>query len=114
MWDISSAVYEHCLMRIRYQKLKEPDKVKRLIQTVRIMFSEYYFYLCTYISVSGETTEVVKHPFHTIYRIDRIAEHEDLDEHFHMPYADQLQEGEFRKRIRFMFGGELQTIKFKY
>ena len=48
MWDISSAVYEHRLMRIRYQKLKEPDKVMRLIQPVGIMFSEYYFYLCAY------------------------------------------------------------------
>ena len=114
MWDISSAVYEHRLMRIRYQKLKEPDKVKRLIQPVGIMFSEYYFYLCAYISVSEEIPEVVKHPFPTIYRIDRIAEYEVLDEHFHVPYADRFQEGEFRKRIQFMFGGELRTIKFKY
>ncbi len=114
MWDISSAVYEHKLMRIRYQKLKEPDKVMRLIQPVGIMFSEYYFYLCAYISASEDTPEVVKHPFPTIYRIDRIAEFEVLDEHFHVPYADRFQEGEFRKRIQFMFGGELRTIKFKY
>ena len=114
MWDISSAVYEHKLMRIRYQKLKEPDKVMRLIQPVGIMFSEYYFYLCAYISASEENPEVVKHPFPTIYRIDRIAEFEVLQEHFHVPYADRFQEGEFRKRIQFMFGGELRTIRFKY
>ena len=114
MWDISSAVYERRLMRIRYQKLKEPDKVLRLIQPVGIMFSEYYFYLCAFISESEETPQVVKHPFPTIYRIDRIAEYEILDEHFHVPYAERFQEGEFRKRIQFMFGGELGTIKFKY
>lgn len=114
MWDISSAVYEHRLMRIRYQKLKEPDKVMRLIQPVGIMFSEYYFYLCAYISACEETPEVVKHPFPTIYRIDRISEYEILDEYFHVPYADRFQEGEFRKRIQFMFGGELRTIRFKY
>ena len=114
MWNISSAVYEHKLMRIRYQKLKEPDKVKRLIQPVGIMFSEYYFYLCAYISVSEDTPDEVRHPFPTIYRIDRIAEFEVLDEHFHVPYAERFQEGEFRKRIQFMFGGELRTIKFKY
>ena len=68
MWDISSAVYEHRLMRIRYQKLKEPDKVMRLIQPVGIMFSEYYFYLCAYISVSEEMPDVPKRPFPTIYR----------------------------------------------
>ena len=114
MWDISNAVYEHKLMRMRYQKLKEPEKVRRLVQPVGLMFSEYYFYLCAYICASEENPDVVRHPFPTLYRIDRIAEYEILDEHFHIPYADRFQEGEFRKRIQFMFGGELRTIKFKY
>lgn len=114
MWDIGSAVNEHRLMRIRYQKLKEPDKVMRMIQPVGIMFSEYYFYLCAYISVSEETPDVPKRPFPTIYRLDRIAEYEILDEHFHVPYAERFEEGEFRKRIQFMFGGELRRIKFLY
>ena len=114
IWNISNAVYEHRLMRMRYQKLKEPDKVKRLIQPVGIMFSEYYFYLCAYISTSEEMPDVPKRPFPTIYRIDRIEEYEVLNEHFRVPYADRFQEGEFRKRIQFMFGGELRTIRFKY
>lgn len=114
MWEIGNAVYEHRLMRIRYQKLKEPDKVMRMIQPVGIMFSEYYFYLCAYICASEETPDVPKRPFPTIYRIDRIAEYEVLDEHFHVPYRNRFEEGEFRKRIQFMFGGELRTIKFKY
>ena len=114
MWEISSAVHEHRLMRICYQKLKEPDKVMRLIQPVGIMFSEYYFYLCAFISVSEEMPDVPKRPFPTIYRIDRIAEFDVLDEHFHVPYAERFEEGEFRKRIQFMFGGDLRMIKFKY
>ena len=114
MWEISSAVYEHKLMRIRYRKLKETDAVMRMIQPVGIMFSEFYFYLCAYISVSEETPDIPKRPFPTIYRIDRIAEFEILDEHFNIPYADRFQEGEFRKRIQFMFGGELRRIKFRY
>ena len=114
MWEISSAVYEHKLMRIRYRKLKETDAVMRMIQPVGIMFSEFYFYLCAYISVSEETPNIPKRPFPTIYRIDRIAEFEILDEHFNVPYADRFQEGEFRKRIQFMFGGELRRIKFRY
>ena len=114
MWDIGSAVNEHRLMRIRYQKLKEPDKVMRMIQPVGIMFSEYYFYLCAYMCASEETPDVPKRPFPTIYRLDRIAEYEILDEHFHVPYADRFEEGEFRKRIQFMFGGELRRIKFIY
>lgn len=114
MWEISSAVYEHKLMRIRYRKLKETDAVMRMIQPVGIMFSEFYFYLCAYISVSEETPDIPKRPFPTIYRIDRIAEFEILAEHFNVPYADRFQEGEFRKRIQFMFGGELRRIKFRY
>jgi len=114
MWDIGSAVNEHRLMRIRYQKLKEPDKVMRMIQPVGIMFSEYYFYLCAYISASEETPDVPKRPFPTIYRLDRIAEYKIFDEHFHIPYVDRFEEGEFRKRIQFMFGGELRRIKFLY
>ena len=114
MWDIGSAVNEHRLMRIRYQKLKEPDKVMRMIQPVGIMFSEYYFYLCAYMSASEETPDVPKRPFPTIYRLDRIAEYEILDEHFHVPYAERFEEGEFRKRIQFMFGGELRKIQFRY
>jgi hypothetical protein len=114
MWDIGSAVNEHRFMRIRYKKLKEPDKVMRMIQPVGLMFSEYYFYLCAYISVSEETPDVPKRPFPTIYRLDRITEYEILDDHFYVPYADRFEEGEFRKRIQFMFGGELRTIKFLY
>ena len=114
MWDIGTAVNEHRLMRIRYQKLKEPDKVMRMIQPVGLMFSEYYFYLCAFISVSEDTPDVPKRPFPTIYRIDRIAEYEILNEHFHVPYAERFEEGEFRKRIQFMFGGELRRIQFLY
>ena len=55
-----------------------------------------------------------KRPFPTIYRIDRITEFEVLDEYFHVPYAERFEEGEFRKRIQFMFGGELRRIKFLY
>lgn len=114
MWEISSAVYEHKLMRIEYQKLKETDKVMRLVQPVGIMFSEYYFYLCAYICASEEELDIPRHPFPTIYRIDRIARFEILNKHFNIPYADRFQEGEFRKRIQFMFGGELRRIKFLY
>lgn len=114
LWDIGSAVYEHRLMRIRYKKLKETEKIMRLIQPVGIMFSEYYFYLTAYICASEENPDIPRRPFPTIYRIDRIAEYKTLEEHFRVPYADRFEEGEFRKRIQFMFGGELRRIKFLY
>ena len=49
-----------------------------------------------------------------IYRVDRISSLERLPEHFRVPYLDRFQEGEFRKRVQFMYGGELRTVKFRY
>ncbi|MDE7089089.1 MAG: WYL domain-containing protein [Prevotella sp.] len=52
--------------------------------------------------------------FLTIYRIDRIKVLTVLDERFYIPYGSCFEEGKFRKRIQFMYGGKLQRIKFKY
>ena len=49
-----------------------------------------------------------------IYRIDRIKSCRVLDEHFSVPYKDRFQEGEFRKRVQFMYGGKLERIRFRY
>lgn len=52
--------------------------------------------------------------FPTIYRIDRIKEIKALKEKFVVPYKDRFQEGEFRKKVQFMYGGRLRKIRFKY
>ena len=52
--------------------------------------------------------------FPTIYRLDRIRDFQITREHFQVPYLERFQEGEFRKRVQFMYGGKLQTIKFRY
>ena len=31
-----------------------------------------------------------------------------------VPYAKRFEEGEFRKRVQFMFGGKLQQVQFRY
>ena len=51
--------------------------------------------------------------FPTIYRIDRLKSIEVLDGHFVVPYAERFEEGEFRKRVQFMYGGRLRKIKLK-
>lgn len=35
-------------------------------------------------------------------------------ETFHIPYNRRFQEGEFRKRVQFMYGGRLQRVTFTY
>ena len=48
------------------------------------------------------------------HRIDRIKEYTITDKHFYVPYQNRFEEGEFRKRVQFMYGGKLQKIKFWY
>ena len=80
------------------------------------MFSEYYFYLTAFIDDEDVKKDfsVLNDSFPTIYRIDRIRALKVLDERFKIPYRDRFEEGEFRKRIQFMYGGKLQRVKFKY
>lgn len=43
-----------------------------------------------------------------------VREHRVLEERFQVPYKDRFQEGEFRKRVQFMYGGKLQRLRFRY
>ena len=52
--------------------------------------------------------------FPTIYRIDRIQSLKVMEEKIHIPYTVRFEKGEFRKRIQFMYGGKLRTVKFEY
>ena len=80
------------------------------------MFSEFYFYMAAFIDDEEvkKSFEVLNDVYPTIYRIDRIHKVSVLDETFQVPYKNRFEEGEFRKRIQFMYGGRLQRIKFKY
>lgn len=49
-----------------------------------------------------------------IYRADRIVNFRETGEHFSPPYSGRFQEGEFRKRLQFMYGGKLEKIRFRY
>ena len=115
VWAISQAVEHQQLLEIEYQRMKEPHLVRRVVAPVGVMFSEYYFYLTALLPAEkraefGQEDGV----WPTIYRIDRIRSFKVLEEHFHVPYRDRFQEGEFRKRVQFMYGGKLQRVKFRY
>ena len=113
MWELGQAIQNHQMAEIEYERLKEPRVVKRRVKPVGIMFSEYYFYLTAFLE-DKESFENPDDLFPTIYRIDRIRSLRVLEEHFAVPYKDRFQEGEFRKRVQFMYGGKLERIKFKY
>ena len=116
LWELEKAVKEQCYVEICYKKLKNTQLVKRKVKPVGIMFSEFYYYLTAFIEDIDKEKEF-QNPddlFPTIYRVDRLADIKVLDEHFPIPYRERFEEGEFRKRIQFMYGGRLRKIRFKY
>lgn len=116
MWDVGQAIRNCQYIEIDYFRMKDKAVVNRKVKPVAIMFSEYYFYLTAIIDDEDvrKDFDVINDSFPTIYRIDRIKKLKVLDEKFHIPYSSRFEEGEFRKRIQFMYGGKLQKVKFKY
>ena len=116
MWDLGQAIRSCKYVEIEYRRTKDKAIVKRKIKPVGIMFSEYYFYITAFIDDKEvlENFDVINDSFPTIYRVDRIVSYKLLEERFKMPYKDRFEEGEFRKRVQFMYGGKLNRIRFEY
>lgn len=117
MWNLSAAIRAHKEIKITYMR-QSGDDVSRVLKPVGIMFSEFYFYLLAFIDeeVGNDKIDYESgaETYPTIYRIDRIKEYEITETHFNIPYQNRFEEGEFRKRVQFMYGGKLQKIKFWY
>lgn len=117
MWRLGAALREHKEVEIDYKKPSDGSLVHRVLRPAGIMFSEFYFYLAGFIVPKQDDSfkeEVEKDPFPTIYRIDRIESLEVTDKHYNVPYDSRFEEGEFRKRVQFMFGGRLRKVRFYY
>ncbi len=117
MWEIGQAIRESRYIEIDYLRTKDKSVVHREVKPVAIMFSEFYFYLTAFIDDEDEARkdfDVINDSFPTIYRIDRIKRLRLMEKRFHIPYSSRFEEGEFRKRVQFMYGGKLQKIRFKY
>lgn len=115
MWEVGEAIHNHQYIEIKYQGLQGKTVKTRKLKPLAIMFSEYYFYLCAFIDDEKirEKFNVLDDAFPTIYRIDRIRDLKILNEKYIIPYANRFEEGEFRKRVQFMYGGKLRRVRFK-
>ncbi len=115
LWQLGQAVEHHQVIDIAYQRL-DGSTTQRTVEPLGIMFSEYYFYLIGIVRNEPYTSYFKSknrlNP--AIYRIDRISSFTVTDETFTPAYADRFQEGEFRKRVQFMFGGKLEHRRFRY
>lgn len=116
MWEIGQAIHNQHYIEIKYRRLKEKKEVTRILKPIAIMFNEFYFYFVGFIEDEEvrKDFDVINDSFPTIYRIDRIESLKVLEKTFRIPYSDRFEEGEFRKRIQFMYGGKLRKVKFKY
>ncbi len=116
MWKIGEAINQHHYIEIQYKGVKGKHGHTRKIKPVAIMFSDYYFYLAAFIDDEEvkKNFDIINDANPTIYRIDRMQDFKVLDETFSNPYSERFQEGEFRKRVQFMFPGKLRKVKFEY
>lgn len=116
LWEIGSDIQEHNLVSLRYARANAPrESIKRVVEPISILFSEYYFYLNAYIVEKDDSGKYVhKYNYPAIFRIDRIKNYKHLDEKFRVPYTNRFEEGEFRKRVQFMYAGKLQRVILKF
>lgn len=106
IWQLSEYVSKNEIVAFKYSR-KDGIKKEHSVKPIAIMFSEYYFYLVSFMADDSKE-------YPTIFRIDRITGVKGTKEKFTVPYADKFSEGEFRKRVQFMYSGELKRVVFEY
>ena len=106
IWELSQHMTAQHTIRISYCRQDGAERVHE-VNPVAIMFSEYYFYLIAYLADGRKE-------FPTIFRIDRVMKFEPTGETFRVIHKKRFSDGEFRKRIQFMYAGELRCVTFDY
>lgn len=106
IWYLSKCVAENTVILFDYTR--QDGKVKRkTVLPVSVMFSEFYFYL-----IAFNESDLAGNP--VVFRIDRMTDTKETGRKGNIPYRDRFNDGEFRKRIQFMYSGELKTVIFEY
>lgn len=107
IWELSQHVTSQHTIRISYCRQDGTERTHE-VNPVAIMFSEYYFYLIAYLADGRKE-------FPTIFRIDRIARFVPTGASFRVIHGrKKFSDGEFRKRVQFMYAGELRRVTFDY
>lgn len=106
MWELSEAINRKEFIELIYTKANQ-KQVQREVAPIAIIFSEYYFYLIAYFKGSEFDQPIV-------FRIDRIQGCRKVNEKFRIPESKRFEDGEFRKRVQFMYTGELMKIRFEF
>lgn len=106
IWILTEYIENRNIISFTYTRQDGKSKEHK-VKPISIIFSDYYFYLITYMLDDNSNYPV-------IFRIDRINELENTGDSFRIPYSDRFSDSEFKKRVQFMYSGELQKVKFKF
>ena len=106
IWELSENIYNKTLIEFDYVR-KDKVASHRIVKPLSIMFSEYYFYLIAWMADDSKD-------YPTVFRIDRMTNVKSTGEKYTIPYKDRFEEGDFRKKVQFMYSGPLKTIRFEF
>lgn len=106
VWKLSEYITNQRVISFYYTR-QDGKETKKTVKPVSIMFSEFYFYLIAFTADDSADYPIV-------FRIDRIADMKETGETFSVPYRERFNDGEFRKRIQFMYSGKLKKVTFEY
>lgn len=106
IWQLSEYICKNQIIAFKYTR-RDGLKREHTVKPVAIMFSEYYFYLVSFMADNSKE-------YPTVFRIDRITDITDTKERFSVPYGNKFSDGEFRKRVQFMYSGELKRVTFEF
>lgn len=117
LWKLGEYIRDRDYIEISYFKQggNSDNTVSHIVEPTAVIFSEYYFYLLTYTVKQNEEGKFErKHDYPTVFRLDRITKCKALGTKFSVSYSNRFEEGVFRKRVQFMYAGELMHLKLKY
>lgn len=106
IWELSDYIYNTLIISLDYER-QDHKITHRTVKPLSIMFSEYYFYLIAWFADDSKD-------YPAVFRVDRISNIINTEKHYKIPYSERFEEGEFRKRVQFMYSGPLKTILFEF
>lgn len=113
IWSAGEAIGKKRLISMTYVR-HDGKEVARTVRPLGIMFSEFYFYLIAeFANPADAGLSESTYRFPTVFRMDRIVSFQ-LGEPFRSEYKERFQGGEVRRRIQYMFGGDLTQVVFRY
>ena len=106
LWKLTEFINSSQIITFNY--IRQDGKKKfRKVKPVAVLFSEFYFYLMAYFADDSKA-------YPAVFRVDRISDIADLGEKFTIPYSERFSDIEFRKRVQFMYVGNLMRVQFDF